>query len=157
LTLQFSIPQSGKPRNIRLLDFQLCRYAAPVNDLLYFIFTSTNEELRAEHYDDLLKIYHTTLTTFLTRLGSDAPNIYRWTDFQDQLRKFGRFGLVMAIMLVQLIVAEAQDLPDMDQVANDMANNKDIDMLQGSNEKTDRVYNKRMRGVINDIVRLGYY
>jgi hypothetical protein len=113
--------------------------------------------LRAEHYDDMLTIYHSTLVTFLTRLGSDAANIYTFDDMQDQLHKFGRFGLLMSIMLVQLIVAEASDLPDMDQVAKDMADNKDIDMLKGVNEKTDRVYNKRMRGVIDDIVRLGYF
>jgi hypothetical protein len=142
-----------------LLDFQLIRYGAPVNDLVYFIFTSTNEELRDEHYENLLQIYHNTLCDFITRLGSDGEKLYSYTDFKNQLKKFGRYGLLMAVMLIQLIVADAQDLPDMDQVAKDMANNKvdAFDMANTVNTETEKLYTKRMNGVVRDIIRLGYY
>ena len=59
--------QNNAPVELRLLDFQIARYASPVLDVLYYVFCCTTKELRDEHYEDLLKIYHSSLSDFLKR------------------------------------------------------------------------------------------
>jgi hypothetical protein len=157
----FLFLQEGEPNNIRLLDFQLIRYGSLANDVAYFIFTSTNEELRDEHYENLLQIYHKSLCDFITRLGSDGENLFKYNDFKKQMKKFGRYGLLMSVMVVPIIVAQAVDLPDMDKVAKDMAENKGaaIEMMNMDtvSSGTEQAYKKRITGVVRDIIRLGYY
>jgi Ecdysteroid kinase-like family len=129
--------------------------------LAYFIFTSTNEELRDQHYENFLQIYHQTLTEFVDRLGSDGAKLFPFKAFKSQMRKFGRYGLVMATFLIQMLVVPKHDLPDMDQIAKDMAENKiDLDnmaMIQVGDDTSASAYKKRMNGVVRDIIRLGYY
>lgn len=63
----FSKNHQGMPVKIQLIDWQLSRYASPVIDLVIFIFFSTTKQFRDQHYDELLKIYHASLTDLLTR------------------------------------------------------------------------------------------
>lgn len=57
----------GKPIEIRLLDWQIARYASPACDISHYIFCCTTKALRDEHYDNLLKIYHNSFSVFLNR------------------------------------------------------------------------------------------
>jgi hypothetical protein len=77
------------------------------------------------------------------------------------MKKFGRYGLLMAVLIVQIIAMEKKDLPDMDQIAKDMANNdmSEANMMTKAltTESSEKIYNERIRGVVSDVIRLGYY
>lgn len=57
----------NKPHRVRLIDWQLCRYASPVLDVLYYIFCSTTRELRGRNYSVYLKTYYESLSNHLIR------------------------------------------------------------------------------------------
>lgn len=59
--------EQGNPIEITLFDWQFSRYASPVLDLILYLFGSTSKELRDEHYEEFLKIYHQSLSEMLTR------------------------------------------------------------------------------------------
>lgn len=59
--------ERGKPVEIQILDFQFTRYASPVIDLLLYLFCTISKELRDQHYEDFLKIYHDSLSDLLRR------------------------------------------------------------------------------------------
>lgn len=68
----------------------------------------------------------------------------------------------MAIMVLPIFTSNAEDTPDMDEIAEkfkDMQENGgtlvESDM-KFSSEKTIGVYNERMSGVFNDMYDLGY-
>lgn len=63
----FKFDEAGKPVEVRLLDFQISRYASPVLDILYYIFCCTQKELRDQHYEGFLKVYHASLSKHLER------------------------------------------------------------------------------------------
>lgn len=65
--LMFKLDENRKPLEVRILDFQMARYGPPVLDVLYFIFSCTEKELRDQHYDSFLDIYHSSLATHLAR------------------------------------------------------------------------------------------
>jgi len=41
-------PETGKPDQVRFIDFQMTRYSTPVLDLHYFIHSSASEQVRSE-------------------------------------------------------------------------------------------------------------
>lgn len=63
----FKLDANRKPVDVRLLDFQISRYGSPVLDILYYIFCCTQKELRDQHYDNFLQIYHSSLSKHLER------------------------------------------------------------------------------------------
>jgi len=118
--------KSNIPQKICLLDWQLGRYSSPVLDITYFMFSSTDRALREEHYDKLIKIYHNALSNTITKLGSDPEKLFSFNDLLEELKRYGRFGLVLAPVLLQIITSKPDDIPDMDEFAEDFANNKKI-------------------------------
>lgn len=65
--LMFKYDENRKPIEIYLIDWQLSRVASPIIDVIYFIFLSTTKELRDIHYDNLLKVYHDSLSAHIQR------------------------------------------------------------------------------------------
>lgn len=59
--------QNGRPIDIRFLDFQIMRYASPVCDLMYYIFSCTTKSLRDKHYRDFIDTYYESLSRFIER------------------------------------------------------------------------------------------
>lgn len=67
LLQQIEMFQDKKPVDLRLLDWQIARYASPVTDIVYYIFSCTTKPLRDKYYDHMLQTYHTSLSEMLTR------------------------------------------------------------------------------------------
>lgn len=68
-----------------LLDFQLARCASPVIDLSFLIYSCTLKSFRDQHFDDILKIYHSELSNAIKSLGSDPEKIYPWDVFMKEV------------------------------------------------------------------------
>jgi thiamine kinase-like enzyme len=64
------------PVRAKMIDFQLARYASPVIDIAFFIYSCTTEELRAQYYDDLIKTYHNSLCEFIKDFGSNPDFLF---------------------------------------------------------------------------------
>lgn len=56
-----------QPQEVCLIDWQLMRYASPVTDLAYFLFSCTTQQFRRQHYKSMLDVYHKELCAQLTR------------------------------------------------------------------------------------------
>lgn len=156
--VMFKHDENDTPVDIRLLDWQICRYASPVLDLMYFIFTASTKAFRDQHYEDLLNLYHDTLSDFLRRLGSDPEKLFPRSALDDQLARFGRFGLLMAAMLLPIITTKKEDIPDLDGMAEKLENGVDVssEINNFKSEGTQDIYREKMAGCCRDMVRLGY-
>lgn len=132
--------------NIKTIDFQTMQGGSPVVDLLYLIFTGTDEEFRREHYQALIDHYYEQLCAALKRLDIEPDDVYTREQYDEELREKLRFGLNISIFLLPLITVEAQNAPVLDEHA---------DVTNFSVTKVSEVYPERMRGIINDYVRWG--
>lgn len=157
-----------KPTSVCFLDFQLCRYASPVLDLSYFLFTSTNAALRNEHLPNLYRVYYESLAATIKTLGSDPETLFSWTTFQQHLKRFGGYGFIMTMLQMDDIVPE--DEPDDTRPPYQrQASPEYTSRRRGSitpiaplhsiplaelAKKTDR--QKHLAGVVRDVIRLGY-
>lgn len=70
----FQHDENGQPKDILFVDLQLSRYGSPVNDLIYFIFSSTEYSIKVKEFDYMIKYYHRELVKNLKLLKySKAP------------------------------------------------------------------------------------
>lgn len=63
--LMFQKDVTGKVAHVKLLDLQTMRYTNPVIDILQFLYSSTEKDIRCNHLDDLIFIYRESLMEHL--------------------------------------------------------------------------------------------
>ncbi|XP_055637741.1 uncharacterized protein LOC129776236 [Toxorhynchites rutilus septentrionalis] len=134
--------KDGYPVDIILLDWQISRYVSPALDLLYFIFCCTDEKLRRQHYNALIHLYYASLKELLERLGGDTARQFPFTALFQQLQTCGKFGLLMAVLIVPLLYTNKTDLPTIDAEAEKLDETKQMDLPSGMNEQSGAKYRK---------------
>lgn len=90
----------------------------------------------------------------LFRLGSNPEEVFPYKALEDQLRKFGKFGLAIASMLVPLLMSGA----NADTLADDLNGSPNNSPNNSSNTESglSDVIKKRLRDIVSDMYRLGY-
>lgn len=146
---------SKVPRAVCLIDWQIVQFCSPAMDISYFLFSSTDPTLRDEHYDDLLHVYYDNLAETLQRLGSDPEKLFKYSDLMDQLKKYAQYGFIMSPMLIQVVTAKPSDIPDLNELAQQIDNDK-LEDFESFVKGTDPLYHRRMSGVIRFFFSKGY-
>lgn len=156
----FKFGPQQQPEDIIFIDWQISRYASPVLDLVYFLFTATDKETRDNHYERLLKLYHDSLSNILIQFVESSENVFSFDKFKEEMKRFGRYGLLMSICLLSFVTISPEDLPDMDEAMEDwMRNDSDEQknvLMQVAEENSKRMQ-PRIRDIILDIDRYGYF
>lgn len=140
--------KDGKPTELALIDWQLARYVSPALDVLYFLFCCTDDTFREKHFDEMLEIYHSSLTTLLEQVGSDPQELFPFAALQEQLKSFGKFAVIMAAFDVPILCTDPAEMPDL--------NGGDLAEGFAASPEAQLRYAGRMGGIIRDAVRYGY-
>uniref|UniRef100_A0A182T5A6 CHK kinase-like domain-containing protein n=1 Tax=Anopheles maculatus TaxID=74869 RepID=A0A182T5A6_9DIPT len=148
--------KKGAPEHIVLLDWQISRYVSPVLDLVYFLFCCTDEEFRRRHYDEMINVYYNSFETLVEKLGHSSQEVFPRTALMRQLRRYGKFGILMAIFLVPMLCTRNEDLLDMDEAAEKYRDTNKMDLAGMTMNANKQAYRSRMSAVVRDIVRYGY-
>ncbi|KAJ3658377.1 hypothetical protein Zmor_010117 [Zophobas morio] len=64
--------EKGRSVKNKLVDFQICDYGSPAVDLIFFLFSSVQNNVLENHYDDLVRYYHQTFTSILQKLKCET-------------------------------------------------------------------------------------
>lgn len=112
----------GEAVEAKIIDFQISRCASPVLDLSFFIYACTDQEIKTNHYDDLLKYYHEVLSTHISEMGSDPNKLYPWDTFMEEVKKFSFFGLAFSFESTPSILLQPDEAADMDLKVRSIVN-----------------------------------
>ncbi|XP_053670920.1 uncharacterized protein LOC128721218 [Anopheles nili] len=149
--------EDGNPTEIVLIDWQVMRYVTPVQDLVYFIFCCTDEAFRRKYYKEMIDIYHRSLSTMLAKLQHDANELFPRSELDKQLQEYGRYGILMGMFLVPMMCTRNEDLPDIEAMAQRMAESKQLnESFFKTTESNQDAFAKRMSDVVKDTIRYGY-
>lgn len=149
--------QRKQLQSLRIVDWQITRAPCPpVFDLYFNIFSCTDKSFRDEHYDTLLKTYYASVSETIRKLGSDPDKLYTWRNLQAQLRKFGLFALWCGPLIIQLNVASAKDIQDLDEYAESVEYDDEIDLIRPYDEETQAKYSKWINDLVADLIDYGY-
>ncbi|XP_046670444.1 uncharacterized protein LOC124360666 isoform X1 [Homalodisca vitripennis] len=104
----FKHSDSGEVKDAKFIDFQTLRWGSPVSDLLYFIWTSANEEVREHRQTELYSLYRQTLNSSLEQLGC----LERLSDheLEDQLRAASDFVLLVIGGTLPYMMCDADEV-----------------------------------------------
>ena len=80
--------------DVRLVDLQMFRRGNPSVDLAYLLGTSTSPEMRREHLDSVLRLYHKELVGNLAHLGYKS-NMYPFDAFLRDFKHTYFFGIIL--------------------------------------------------------------
>lgn len=91
-------------------------------------------------------------------MGSDPEKLYPYSLMLDHFRKFGKYGLLMATLLLPIILADKGQGVDLDEATNNSEHYKDTEISDPFfiTESSRSKFKKRLRDVVVDMVRLGY-
>ncbi|XP_022820622.1 uncharacterized protein LOC111352141 isoform X5 [Spodoptera litura] len=132
--------------DIKIVDLQTLQGGSPVTDLIYFIFTGSDEKFRAQYFDKLLDHYYTELSAAMKRLQLNPDEVFSRADFDYEMKEKLPFGLTLAVFTLPVITVEMENAPQVDE---------SLDISKFNVEKTSDLYAERLNGVVNDYVKWG--
>ncbi|KAF2901789.1 hypothetical protein ILUMI_04405 [Ignelater luminosus] len=133
-----------KPTKMCLIDFQIARLGSPILDLSYFLYSCGSKEV-LNNYEYYMDEYHNSLSTHLRQLGSNPEKLYPYSVFREQWKKFSRFGLIVSVLLVHIMLSEENEVCDFTEIAESGKSVSDAFDYAISNSE---VYNDRARHII---------
>ncbi|XP_067004320.2 uncharacterized protein [Anabrus simplex] len=120
----FKYSSMGEPTDVRFVDFQLSFLGSPAMDLTYFLYTSSQKEVKASHLDEVLKIYHTQLCETLAALGCNT-DVFSFQDLKNEMKRVALYGLFAATTVLPMVVADAEESPDTGTLTEEDLSNKE--------------------------------
>ncbi|XP_069687301.1 uncharacterized protein [Periplaneta americana] len=116
--------RNGQVHDLRLVDLQVARYSSPAIDILHFLYTSTQADLRRQHYEDLLRIYHKTLSETQRRLLEGSPytsekEFMTFKELKEEVESHALYGFLNALWLLPAVQADSTKVPDMESLTED--------------------------------------
>ena len=106
----------------------MAKLCSPVIDVSFFLFACLSEE-DIDDVDVFLKLYHTALGDHLRKLGSNVDQLYPFSQFLDDWKKYSKFGVIMITLIHKFSLAEREEVPDYVQTTEqgfDVAKSLDV-------------------------------
>ena len=89
--IMFKYDENNKLLDTYLVDYQIPSYGSPAQDLMYFIITSAQLDIKINQFDYMIKFYHDNLVKHLSLLKYQKK-IPTLKDIQQSLIKYGLWG-----------------------------------------------------------------
>lgn len=135
--MMFHSDQNGHVDDVKFIDFQNYMYSNPVGELLFFLHSSTDDNVRENNLDELTDLYYEIFISVLLKMGCDIKSFDRQS-FNEQ------FPLVSKIEFIHLCFMIKMLTLDIDKTN---LNINTIESVMTSYEGND-VFTKRLQNLV---------
>ncbi|XP_047511664.1 uncharacterized protein LOC125054042 [Pieris napi] len=139
--------EHGTPVSVCMIDYQTARISSPAYDVLYLIISSSGQDLRNQHYKQLLDTYYQTLSENLLEAKIPVNKIYSRQMFDADLIAVAPACLVIANTAIWLSSGCQQDGHVKSKIV--LETEEDI-------QKAICLYKNRMTAILDDLISYGY-
>lgn len=101
----------GTLLDVKIIDWQCVFIGSPVLDLSYCFYAGA----AASYFDNLdryLRMYHKSLSDTLKEYSLDAEQIYPFSTFKTEWKKFCKFGFYLGLMLWKAKLTDPNRISD---------------------------------------------
>lgn len=155
--LMFRYNNRGECDGVKFVDLQTLRYTSPVIDLLHFLYTSTEYNVRAKYFDQMIDVYVESLYATLKKFdvhddyvqNIDALN----TVIRHELKQRSMYGLGICMWLLPAVTFHPDNVIDLDTVTLDDFNSDNQEKTLTSMQTPE--YHTRMRDTIMEFYGKG--
>ncbi|XP_077291577.1 uncharacterized protein LOC143914992 [Arctopsyche grandis] len=138
---------NGTPVDMKFVDWQVARSCSPITDLSNLIYCTTDVLIRAKYNTQLFNIYYEVIRKQLTYFDCDVEECYPRAVFENHLKEFLPYGLLMSTISLPIILSnKGTELDVVDMFETDDSNAKKLPYTELSIE--------RMKGVVDDFINL---
>ncbi|XP_012273647.1 uncharacterized protein LOC105696064 [Orussus abietinus] len=110
--LLFKRDESGRPVDVKFVDFQNYLFLSPLQELVFFIFVSVQDEVKAAHVEELFDTYYCSFVSVLERLGCDVSPFSK-DQFVKKLSEDAALEFVHCMFMLKVLTLEVD--PNQDQ------------------------------------------
>ncbi|XP_054271275.1 uncharacterized protein LOC128991981 isoform X2 [Macrosteles quadrilineatus] len=100
--------KNDKIDDVVLTDLQVVRYSSLANDILHFLHTSLEPGLSREYSEDLIKVYHKSLSETMKKIAPSSPTV-TLEEILDEIESHALYGLLMSFLVLPSITDSAKD------------------------------------------------
>jgi hypothetical protein len=86
------------PIDVLMYDYQGSTWASPSSDILYFLLSSVNDDIKVDYFDDFIEFYHQELSEALKKLAYDQ-HIPTLSELFIDIMEKGHFGKIIFIFI----------------------------------------------------------
>ncbi|XP_073842848.1 uncharacterized protein [Musca autumnalis] len=142
--------ETGEILDTYFVDYQIPRCTTPAQDLLYFIFSSTQLEIKLEKFDYLLAFYHRHLEENL-KLLKYPKNIPTLRDIHLMIYKDGIWAYSTVANLLATVLCDPSDNANFDNLIGDSDAGLNFKKQMFSNPR----YRKHMEAILPWLLNRG--
>jgi hypothetical protein len=134
----FKVDANGKPLDVSIFDFAEMYWGSPSNDLLYFLVTSSADDV--DHFDTFVEFYYDQLTAALRKLNY-SHHIPSLAEFQTDILEKSSSGEEMQALLEHffdtcLISAACAAVMNLYAIKNDSPEEINLEEIMQSDDPT---------------------
>lgn len=89
-------------------------------------------------------------------MGSDPEKLFSFNLMQEHLQKFGKFGFILATVVLPLLGTDKGNGLNIDGIADNTGNHEDSQIFDSFYKNSKNKFNTRLRDVAIDMIQLGY-
>jgi len=82
---------------------------SPLTDIVCILTLGTSDEIQ-HLFMDFIKYYHKNLCSCLKELGQDPEEVVTWDLLMQELKKYGRYGWAVSIVLLPIFYLVEEDI-----------------------------------------------
>lgn len=132
---------------MKFVDWQIARSCSPITDLSYMFYCSTDVPIRAKYNTRIFNMYYEVLRKQLTYFGCDVEECYPHAVFENHLKEFLPYGLLMSTIVVPLVLSnKGTELEVVEMCETDDSNAKKMQYTELSKD--------RVKGIVDDFIEL---
>ncbi|XP_073842806.1 uncharacterized protein [Musca autumnalis] len=135
--IMFQYGDQGELKETYFVDLQLPSYGSPAQDLLYFILSSAQLDLKIKHFDEMIRYYHENLIANLKLLGYSKPLPYL-RDIHQMILKGSIWAMITVLITTAAVLCDTTDSATVDNFVSDSEDSQEFKQLLFSNERFKR-------------------
>lgn len=142
--MMFCYDNENNPVGVKFLDFQGVVYHSPVKDLLFFLYTSAAEGVRAKHHEELIRLYHRNFIDCLKDMGCDIGP-FTFQTLLDEIEEFALSEVDHVLFMLKPICADKSEVPELSGI--------DLESLY---QEPNEIYKRKAKEFIIDYAQRGW-
>ncbi|XP_026750854.3 uncharacterized protein LOC113511430 [Galleria mellonella] len=135
----------GEVSEVVTVDYQMIYHGNPLMDMMFFIFTGTDQQFRRNHLEEIKQLYHDTLRHFLKYFNMDVEDYFSKAKYEEMFKSCLEYGFMIALCFSPLNFAAKDDIPDFSKVSPSV-----------SRFNIDGRLKNRLEGIVEDFTQWGY-
>ncbi|KAJ3649624.1 hypothetical protein Zmor_021355 [Zophobas morio] len=122
----------------------------PVKDLSYCLYSGASKK-ELDSYNEYLKVYYESCSSFLRNLGSDPLKLFPFEILKEHWKKYSKFGMIISLPILKMQETKKEDIIDF---SGEVDENKIKNMVSQA-KFNEEGFKKRIKEVLQHMTEIG--